>query len=267
VPKGDAMQESRKISGLLATLFIMSVHCAPAYAQQNIPINALRNWMWDIDHGLADLENGASVRAASRFIDAIHEIEPYRWANRRLMARTYCDLARALYQQARYAEAEPLAKWALSVRAADRYARPEAVFQCLFTLGAIDSAQKHYADAEPLFQRALALQELVLPEGDVNTLTTLDALATVLREQGKYSEAERLYLRALAILERIMPDENLDLAYTAEQYAINLRRMNRADEAQSWEARALKIREAVAAEQVRERARADALRHYLHGSK
>ena len=70
----------------------------------------------------------------------------------------------------------------------------------------------------------------------------------------------------MAILERIMPDENLDLAYTAEQYAINLRLMNRADEAQSWEARALKIRDAVAAEQVRARARADALRHYMQGS-
>ena len=153
------------------------------------------------------------------------------------MARTYCDLALALYQQARYAEAEPLAKWALSVRVADRYARPEALFQCLFTLGSIDSAQKHYADAEPLFQSALTLQELVLPEGDVRTLTTLDALATVFREQGKYREAESLYRRELAILERITPEENLDLAYTAEQYAIDLRRMNRADEAQPWEGR------------------------------
>jgi tetratricopeptide (TPR) repeat protein len=257
------MQESRKISGLLTTLFIMSMQCAPAYAQQVIPTNALRNWMWYIDHGLADLENGASVLAASRFIDAIHEIEPYPSANRRLMARTYCELARALYQQARYTEAEPLAKWALSVREADRNARPEAVFQCLFTLGSIHTAQKHYADAEPLFRGALALQELVLPEGDVKTLTTLDALARVLREQGKYSEAESLYLRAVAVLERFTPDENLDLAYTAGQYAINLRLMKRADEAKSWEARALKIREAVAAEQVRARARADALRHDL----
>ncbi len=261
------MQESRKISGRLAILFIMSVQCAPACAQQTIPIDAVRNWMWYIDHGLADLEHGAADLAASRFIRAIHELEPYPSANRRLMARTYCELARALHQQARYAEAEPLAKWALSVREADRDARPWAVFECLFTLGAIHSAQKHYADAEPLFRRALALQELVLPAGDVNTLTTLDALARVLREQGKYSEAESLYCRVVAILERFTPDENVDLAYTAEQYAVNLRRMNRADEAQSWEAHALKIREAVAAEQVRARARADALRHYQQGFK
>jgi tetratricopeptide (TPR) repeat protein len=260
------MQKGRRISGLLATLFIMSVQCAPAYAQQTIPINPLRNWMWYIDHGLADLENGAPVLAASRFIHAVHEIEPYPSANRRLMARTYCELARALYQQARYAEAEPLAKWALSVREADPSVRPEAVFQCLFTLGSIDAAQKRYADAEPLFRRALALQELVLPEGDVNTLATLDALARVLREQGKHREAGSLYVRAVAILEQFRPDENLDLAYTAEQYAITLRLMNRADEAQSWEARAVKIREAVAALQVRARARADALRHYMQGS-
>jgi tetratricopeptide (TPR) repeat protein len=261
------MQESRKISGLLAALFIMSVQCAPAYAQQTIPTNAMRNFMWYFDHGLTDLEHGATDLAASRFIRAIHEIEPYPAANRRLMAKSYCELARALYQQSRFAEAEPLAKWALSVREADRYARPEVVFPCLFTLGAIHSAQKHYADAEPLFRRALALQELLLPEGDVNTLTTLDALARVLREQRKYSEAESLYLRAVAILERSTPDENVDLAYTAEQYAVNLRRMNRANEARSWEARALKIREAAAAEQVRARARSDALRHNLQGFK
>jgi tetratricopeptide (TPR) repeat protein len=266
------MQASHKTSGLLATLFIVSVACAPASAQQlrqqqTIPIDAMRNWMWYMDRGLADLEKGASDLAASRFIRAIHELEPYPSANRRIMARSYCELARALYQQARYAEAEPLAKWALSVREADRSARPEAVFQCLFTLGAIDSAQKHYADAEPLFQRALALQELVLPGGDDKTLTTLDALATALREQGKYREAEIIYRRALAILERFTPDENLDLASTAEQFAVNLRRMNRADEARAWEARALRIRAAVAAEQVQARARADALRRYMQGSK
>jgi tetratricopeptide (TPR) repeat protein len=257
------MQVSRKKLGLLAALFMMSVPWTPACAQDVIPINALRNYMWYIDRGLADLENGASVLAASRFIHAIHEIEPYPLANRRLLARAYCEVAWALYQQKRYVEAEPLAKWALSVREADRSARPEAVFRCLFALGSIHAAQKHYADAEPRFRRALALHELVLPEGDVNTLTTSDALARVLREQGKFREAESLYLRAVAILERFAPDENLDLAYTAEQYAINLRLMNRTDEAQSWEARALKIREAVAAEQVRARSRADALRHEL----
>jgi tetratricopeptide (TPR) repeat protein len=254
VPKGDAMQESRKISGLLTTLFIMSMQCAPAYAQQVIPTNALRNWMWYIDHGLADLENGASVLAASRFIHAIHEIEPYPWANRRLMARTYCELARALYQQARYAEAEPLAKWALSVVEADKKTTSNAVFQCLYTLGLIHAAQQHFADAEALLKRALVLQEKNLPAGHINTLITLDRLAMVYREQSKYKEAESLYLRAVAIHERKEPDENLDLADTALGYAVLLRKMKRTDEADKWEARALTIRDTVATKRARAKA-------------
>ena len=140
------------------------------------------------------------------------------------MARTYCDLAKALYFQKRYAAAEPLAKWALAVRDADNKASSDAVYQCLFTLASIQCEEKHYSDAEPLLDRALAIQEKELPPGHVNTLYTLDRLATVYREQGKYKDAEPVYLCAIAILERRMPNENLDLAYMAEQYATMLRR-------------------------------------------
>lgn len=221
--------------------------------------------MWYIERGWADLDKGYYGRAEEKFHMAIKEIKPYAPANRRLMARTYCDLARVLYYEERYAEAEPLARWALSVREADKKASDDAVFQCLFTLALIHVGQKHYSDAEPLLVRALSLQEKDLVPGHVNTLFTLDRLALVYREQGKFTLADPLYQRAIAILERNHPDENLDLADMVEQYAILLTKMKRVDEAQKCQARALTIRDTVATKEAR--ARADRAENKLRGFK
>ena len=100
---------------------------------------------------------------------------------------------------------------------------PTAVFQCLYTLGLIRSAQEHHADAEPLLERALAIQEKAVGRDHVNTTLILEPLAIVYREQGKLDKAESLYLRTIAIHERMTPGENLALAETAEKYAVLLR--------------------------------------------
>jgi tetratricopeptide (TPR) repeat protein len=256
------MSGCRRFTGLIASLIVVLAQASSA-AGQNIPILALRDWMWYTERGEADIRDGQYTRAATKFIQAIRQIEAYPRVNRGLMARSYCDLAEALYHQKRYAEAEPLAKWALSVRDADKNSGAGAVFQCVFTLGAIHSAQEHYAEAAPLFERALALQEKELPPAHINTLITLYRLATVYTELGKYEQAEVLYLRAVAILERTTPDENLELADTADSYAESLRRMNRGPEAERWLARAAGIRDNVAAK--RARAEADAVRRDLRG--
>ncbi|MFI5457135.1 MAG: tetratricopeptide repeat protein [Isosphaerales bacterium] len=240
-------------SRLFASLCILSLHATPA-AAQDIPLGALRDWMYYDEGGRSYLDKGDYTKAEIQFNMAIQQIKPYSARNPRLMARSYCDLARVLYHQRRYAEAEPLAKWALSVREADKKAGDDAVFQALYTLGLIHSAQQHFSEAEPLLKRALALQEKVLSMGHVNTLTTLDQLAMVYREQRKYKEAELLYLRAVAIHERKTPDQNLDLADTADNYAALLRKMNRTDEAENWEARALKNRDTVATRRARAKA-------------
>jgi tetratricopeptide (TPR) repeat protein len=252
-------------SVLRAIVFIIVSAQATLAVAQNIPFGVLRDWMFYSERGRYDLGRGAYVNAEKRFHLAIREIKPYPAVNHALMARSYCDLAKALYFQKRYAEAEPLAKWALSVRDADKKASPDAVFQCLFTLASIECEQKHYADAEPLFARALALQEKELPPAHVNTLLTLDRLAMVCREQEKYQAAEAFYLRTIAILQRHRPDENLDVAYIAEQYAIMLRRMNRSSEAEKWQARAVAIRDTVASRAAI--AEADAARADLRGFK
>ncbi len=248
-----------------AALVLVFSTIAPLASGQNVPLPALSNWMFYHETGWEDLENGKYDRAEQKFRKAIQEIEPYPPGNRKLMARTYCDLARVLYYQKRYADAEPLAQWALKARDADKKVGSDSVFQCLFTLASIQTAQEHYSDAEPHFKRALSIQEKELTGSHVNTLVTLDRLAFVLRSQGKFHEAEPLYKRAIAIHERKSPDENVELAETIDQYVILLRRMNRKDDAETWEARALRIRDTAATKAAR--AKADQSSRKLRGFK
>jgi tetratricopeptide (TPR) repeat protein len=201
---------------------------------------------------------GNYAKAAERFDLAIKEIRPYERIARRLLARSYCDLARALYHQERYAEAEPLAKWALTVRDEDKKAKPDSVFQCLYVLAMIHKAQKHYADAEPLLKRAIALQEQNMGSGHVASAVTLDQLAVVYSEQGKNEEAALLYRRVLAIYERSNPDENIDLAHVAERFSALMEKMHRPVEAERWKTRAQTIRDNVATKAAKARADATA---------
>ncbi len=243
---------------------VLLVIASPALAQ-NVPLKTLDNWMWHNEQGWKALDRRRYDRAEQHFRNAIKEIQDYSPGNRNLMARTYCDLARTLYYQERYADAEPLAKWALAVRDANKKSSPDLVFQSLFTLASIQAAQEHYEDAEPVFKRALALQEKELSPSHVNTLITLERLALVLRNQGKYHEADPLYRRAIAIHERKTPDENLELAGIIDQYVILLRKMNRRDEAEQWENKSLRIKDTAATKSAR--AKNDQLSKRLQGFK
>ena len=221
----------------------LSLALGPAVFAQTNHLPALRDWMAHQEEAAKYFDQGNYVRAEQRLNLAIKDIRPYLPATRRIMAKTYSDLALVLYHQRRYAQAEPLAQWALSVREADKNSPPDSVFQCLYTLGLIRSAQEHHADAEPLLERALAIQEKAVGRDHVNTTLILEPLAIVYREQGKLDKAESLYLRAIAIHERTTPGENLALAETAQTYAVLLRRMKRDADADKWDARAANVRE------------------------
>jgi tetratricopeptide (TPR) repeat protein len=235
----------------------------PAWSAQDTPLPALREWMWRTEQGDTYIQRREYTKAEEEIKLAVQAARPHYPKTQRLLARSYCDLARVLYHQKRYAEAEPLAKWALSVREADKKASPDAVFQCVYTLGLIEAALKQHAAAESLLQRSLALQEKNLGADHVNGILILIQLATVYIEQNRYSDAETLYARAIAIHERKTPDENLGLADTAEKYAALLRRMNRNDDAARWHARAAAIRDTVATKAAR--AKADRASKELQG--
>lgn len=226
----------------VAVLFALALG-SPALAQSS-HLRALSDWMVHQQEAAKNFQNGDYYRAVERLNLAIKDIRPYLPETRRIMAKSYCDLAQVLYHQQRYDEAEPLARWALSVRDADRQARPDAVFQCLYVLGRIQTARKNYADAEQLHLRSLALQEKSFGREHIDSIAVLDQLATVCIAQAKYANAESLYLRSIAILERNTPAANFDLAETAEKYAALLRLMRRNDDADRWHARAREIRAA-----------------------
>jgi tetratricopeptide (TPR) repeat protein len=226
----------------VAVLFSLALG-SPALAQSS-HLRALSDWMVHQQEAAKSFQNGDYHRAVERLNLAIKDIRPYLPDTRRIMAKSYCDLAQVLYHQQRYDEAEPLARWALSVRDADTRAKPDAVFQCLYVLGRIQAARKNYAEAEQLHLRSLALQEKSFGRDHINSVVVLDQLATVCIAQSKYANAESLYLRSIAILERNTPAANFDLGETAEKYAVLLHLMRRNDDADRWHARAREIRAA-----------------------
>ena len=221
---------------------------------QGIRLDALREWLRNTEEAAKYVEKGDFIKAEQRLGLAIKEIRPYFPDTQRNMARSYCELARGLYHQKRYAEAEPLVRWALSVRESDKNASSGAVFQCVYTLGLIKSAQKNYGEAIQLLKRSLELQKKNLGQDHVNSAIIMNQLALVSIELVKYSDAEALYLRSIAIHERKAPNENLELADTAEQYAELLKRMKRPDDAERWRARALAIRDSAATREAKARA-------------
>jgi Tetratricopeptide repeat len=251
--EGLGMSLRRTSTQLVGVCLALGLGPTAALAQGN-HLGALRDWMRYSDEAARFLDKGDYVRAEQRLKLAIKEIRPYLPDTQRNMARSYCELARVLYHQNRHAEAEPLARWALSVRDSDKNANPEFVFQCVYTLAMIQSAQKHFGEAERLFKRSLALQEENLGRDHINSNLVLNQLATVYVEQAKYADAEPLYLRSIAIHERTTPAENLDLAEAAERYAALLRLMKRSDDAGKWNARARGIRDTVAAKEAQAKA-------------
>jgi tetratricopeptide (TPR) repeat protein len=233
---------SRRIRLNQCLVILSSLALGPAVLAQPDHLRALSDWMAHQQEAAKCFQNGDYSGAEERLNGAIKDIRPYLPDTRRIMARTYCDLAQVLYHQQRFDEAEPLARWALSVRDGDKQARPDAVLQCLYVLGRIQSARRNYAEAEQLHLRSLAFQEKSWGRDHINSIATLDQLAIVYIEQARYSQAENLYLRSIAILERYMPADYLELAETAEKYAVLLRLIRRNDEADRWHARAIEIR-------------------------
>ena len=109
-------------------------------------------------------------------------------------------LASAIFDQARFAEAEALQRAALT--AAQALTDEGAAF----TVAAIESnlagtlrMQGRYADAEALYRQSLAVAEA--GGDDVSTAVSLENLAGSVRVQGRLEDAAQLQLRAIALYE------------------------------------------------------------------
>src|SRR3954447_7637906 len=115
MPECEMRDVSRVLPHFLAGLVALWLGPVAAGAEE-IPIRILQDWQYFNNTAWAYLNNGDYAKAEQRFKMAIEVIGPFQTSDQRLLARSYADLARVLYHQGRYADAEPLAKWALSVR-------------------------------------------------------------------------------------------------------------------------------------------------------
>ncbi len=124
-----------------------------------------------------------------------------------------------LYQQGRYAEAEPLYQRALQIYEQSLGDTHPDVATTLNNLALLYHDQGNYAEAEPLYQRALQIYEKSLGNAHPDVATTLNNLAMLYQSQGNYAEAEPLYQRALQISEQSLGDTHPDVATTLNNLA------------------------------------------------
>jgi tetratricopeptide (TPR) repeat protein len=223
-------------------------------AQEEVTSRALRDWRFYNDAGWQYYYRGDYVMAETRFRQAIAAMKPHESTMRELLARSYADLARVLYQQKRYADAQPLADWALKVREKQKGLKPEGLHQSLFLSAQIRRARKNHGEADVLLKRALDVVEGSLGKSHPESAYTLAELAENCRDQGKNGEAELYYKRAMAMHEAASPNTpSAEVADTAERYASLLRVMERNAEAEDLEESVRAIRDAIETRAARQR--------------
>ena len=150
---------------------------------------------------------------------------------------------RELYEQGKYAEAEPLLKRLLSI--AEKALGPEhpTVATALDNLAEPYRAQGRYTEAEPLYKRSLSIREKALGPDHLDVATSLNNLAMLYQFQGRYAEAEPLYKRSLSIREKALGPDHPDVATSLNNLALLYQFQGRYGEAEPLLKRALSILE------------------------
>jgi tetratricopeptide (TPR) repeat protein len=227
---------------LTACLVLSFIGIAPAaFGQsQDAPPEVFLDWTRWNNTGWMALNEGKLERAAQAFRLAINRVRPYESSERRLLARSYADYAKVLYQQKRFEDAEPLARWALKVRESSAGIEQGALCQNLDILARIQHARKNNVEAEPLLKRELELQEKGLGGGHSELIATIEALAEVYGDQGKVAEAEPLYRRAFELREATS-EENLKEAERLERTVAMMQRSNAGGSIRAMSARAAQL--------------------------
>ena len=149
--------------------------------------------------------------------------------------------ALALYQDHRYAEAEPLFKRALAIIDEVLGSNHLLVASMSIYLAERYREQNRYAEVAPLYLRAAEIQEKALGPSHPDIAKTLNTLAAFYVERGNYAEAERLHKRALAIREEALGPDHADTAASLNNLAGVYRKEGRNADARPLYERALAI--------------------------
>ncbi|MEM8808371.1 MAG: tetratricopeptide repeat protein [Cyanobacteria bacterium P01_G01_bin.38] len=148
-----------------------------------------------------------------------------------------------LYEQGRYAEAEPLLQRALQIDEQTLGDTHPNVATSLNNLALLYRAQGNYVEAEPLLQRSLQIYEQALGDSHPDVATSLNNLALLYRAQGNYAEAEPLLQRSLQIYEQALGDSHPDVATVLNNLALLYRAQGNYAEAEPLLQHALQIDE------------------------
>lgn len=228
----------------------LAIHLATAEARlqaqpASLPVDVVADWSYYNNMGWKAMQKGDYDVAEDRFEMAIKQVKPYWKSHHHLALRSYHDLARVLYQQKRYREAEPLEKWVVDVRRKDGevgMVREDALFDSLYLLAVIHREQEHDLLAEALFHEALQVEEKAVGPNDRALAPTLEDLAAIEFRQGKHHRAELHLRRSLAIRKRTGSSHDPEYVRTLERYAKVLDQLDRGEEAKATEAAVANLR-------------------------
>ena len=161
-----------------------------------------------------------------------------------VVAKRLNNLAKLLYESARYAEAEPLLRRALAIDEASFGPDHPSVATDLNNLAQLLQDTNRLAEAEPLLRRALAIDEASFGPDHPNVARDLNNLASLLKATNRLADAESLMRRALAIDETSLGFDHPSFAIHLNNLAQLLKATNRLAEAEPLLRRALAIDEA-----------------------
>jgi tetratricopeptide (TPR) repeat protein len=102
------------------------------------------------------------------------------------------NLAVALLAQGKAAEAEPLAKQAVTLRESNSGANHPGLALVLNTLGNCQASQGKLADSEPVLKRAIEIQRTSFPATHPHLLVFLKDYSRILKAQKKTTQAEQV---------------------------------------------------------------------------
>jgi CHAT domain-containing protein/lipopolysaccharide biosynthesis regulator YciM len=149
--------------------------------------------------------------------------------------------ALALYQDHRYAEAEPLFKRALAIMEETLGRNDLFIATMSIFLAERYREQNRYAEVAPLYLRAVEIQEKALGPEHLDVAKTLNTLAAFYLEQGNYAEAERLHQRVLTIREKVLGPDHPEVAASLNNLAGVYRKEGHNAEARPLYERALAV--------------------------
>jgi len=152
-------------------------------------------------------------------------------------------ISNPLRKLARYSEAEPLYRGALTVGEKSLGPDHPNVVLTLNNLAALLSNTNRIAEAEPLYRRALTIRENSLGPDHPDVAASLNNLAILLKETDRKVEAEPLYRRALANWEKSLGPDYPLLAVLLNNLANLLDDSHRQAEAARVRLRAKAIKE------------------------